>query len=96
MPDPNRTEIIRDDLPDKEWVWGITIGDVEKAYPLERLVDGVAVLDTVNGVELSLVLDEDALSVEVTVVETGELLDNGLGNFWFSWQDFFPETLVFE
>jgi thiol-disulfide isomerase/thioredoxin len=32
----------------------------------------------------------------VQVVSTGEVLGNGVGSFWFSWQDFFPDTLVFK
>ena len=90
-----RSTPIRDDLPEKEWVWGITVGEIAKAYPLDRLVNDVAIRDTVNGVELNLVLNAQARSVAVTVVETGEPLDNGVGSFWFSWQDFFRETLVY-
>lgn len=86
---------IRDDLPAKEWVWGITVGDVAKAYPLARLVDGQPTRDTVNGVELNLVLDALARSVTVTIAETGAPLGNGVGSFWFSWQDFFRDTLVY-
>jgi|GEM_PF-168214 len=87
---------IRDDLPAKEWVWGITVGDASKAYPLARLPASVAIRDTVGGVELELVHDIAARSVAVTVVSSGEPLDNGVGAFWFSWQDFFPTTDVFE
>jgi len=86
---------VRDDLPENEWVWGITVGEVAKAYPLERLPSTKTVFDTVNGVELKLVLNLAARSVTVTVVSTGEPLDNGVGAFWFSWQDFFHDTLVF-
>lgn len=32
---------VRDDLPEKEWVWGITADDVAKAYPLARLTNGI-------------------------------------------------------
>lgn len=87
---------IRPDFPAMEWMWGIQIDGVAKAYPIERLQDGVPFTDTVNGVELSLVPDVEALAIAVTVVETGEPLNNGLANFWFSWQDFFPETLVYK
>ncbi|RKX34361.1 MAG: hypothetical protein DRP71_07365 [Verrucomicrobia bacterium] len=86
---------VRKDLPEKEWVWGITVGDVAKAYPLARLVNGQSTRDTVNGVALNLVLNAQARSVTVTVAATGEPLNNGVGSFWFSWQDFFPETLVY-
>jgi hypothetical protein len=86
---------IRDDLPDKEWVWGITIGEIAKAYPLNRLPDGEPVRDVVDGVELELVLDAEARFVSVVIAETREPLDNGFGSFWFSWQDFFRETLVY-
>ncbi|MCZ6671476.1 MAG: DUF3179 domain-containing (seleno)protein [Verrucomicrobia bacterium] len=86
---------VRDDLPEKEWVWGITVDGVAKAYPLDRLPNNQPIRDSVNGVELELVLNAQARSVVVTVVSTGEPLDNGVGSFWFSWQDFFHETLVF-
>lgn len=87
---------VRPDLPAKEWVWGITVGGVAKAYQLAALPSGQPIRDTVNGVELELVLNAVARSVVVTVVSTGEVLDNGVGSFWFSWQDFFPDTLVFK
>ncbi len=90
-----RTGPIRTDLPEREWVWGIEVGDVSVAYPLARLPNGVPIRDTVNGVELELTHNAAALSVKVIVVATGEPLDNGVGAFWFSWQDFQPETLVF-
>lgn len=86
---------VRDDLPTKEWVWGINVGEVAKAYPLARLVDGQAIRDTVNGVVFDLVLDAAARAVAVTNVQTGEKHINGVGSFWFSWQDFYPETLVY-
>jgi hypothetical protein len=86
---------IRDDLPIKDWVWGILIGDVAKAYSVALLPDGAPIRDFVNGVELELVANQAARSVEVTVVSSGEPLDNGMGAFWFAWQDFFRETLVF-
>ena len=90
-----RTGPIRTDLPEREWVWGIVIGYVSKAYPLARLPDGVPIRDTLNEVELELTVDQAALSVKVIVVETGEPLNNGVNSFWFSWQDFQPETLVY-
>jgi hypothetical protein len=87
---------VRPDLPEKEWVWGIIVGDVAKAYKLAALPNDQPIFDTVNGVELKLVLNAVARSVVVTVVSTGEVLDNGVGSFWFSWQDFFRDTLVFK
>lgn len=86
---------IRNDLPAKDWIWGITVGDVAKAYPLDRLVDGQPVLDTIDGVQLSLTLDAEARSVLVINTATDTPHDSGVGSFWFSWQDFYPDTLVY-
>lgn len=86
----------RDDLPVMEWVWGITVGDVAKAYPLARLPNGAPITDTVNGVSLRLTRNAQARSVSTIIISTGEALNNGVGSFWFSWQDFYPDTLVYE
>lgn len=86
---------VRDDLPTKEWVWGITVGTAAKAYPLARLTNGQAIRDTVNGETFDLVLDAAGRSVTVTNVRTGARHINGVGSFWFSWQDFYPDTLVY-
>ena len=88
-------ERIRDDLPAKEWVWGLTVGDVAKAYPLGLLTDRQSIRDTVNGVQLELTLNDRARSVSVINVATGEPHENGVGAFWFSWQDFYPDTEVY-
>ena len=87
---------VRDDLPAMEWIWGVTVGDVAKAYPLNRLPDSLPIRDNLNGARLELVLDADARSVRVTNLDTRTPLDNGVGAFWFSWQDFFPDTEVFD
>ncbi len=87
---------VRPDLPVKEWVWGITIGDIAKAYPLARLVDGETIRDIVGGVEIDLTYDADALSVFVVEAATGDPIGGGTGSFWFAWQDFFQDTLVYE
>ncbi len=86
---------IRDDLPQKAWIWGIEVENASKAYPIFSLTDGVPFRDTVNGIELELTVDIAALSVKAIVIETGQPLDNGVAAFWFSWQDFYPETLVY-
>ncbi len=89
-----RVDEIRPDLPAKAWVWGIDVDGVGKAYPLERLIDGEPVLDTFNGVNLQLTLDEAAKSVAVINLDTGEEIV-GVGAFWFSWQAFYEDTEVF-
>ena len=66
---------------------------IAKAYPRDRLPSGQTVVDEVNGVPLSLTYDRTSGEIEVVNTETGEPV-RGLWSFWFSWVDFFPDTLV--
>ena len=83
----------RGDLPNKAWVWGVESDGIAKAYPRDRLPSGQTVVDEVNGVSLS--LNYDRISGEIEVVNTDSGVPvRGLWSFWFSWVDFFPDTLV--
>ncbi len=87
----------RDDrFPLKEWVLGLRIGGVSKAYPfsvLERAVDRQGELgDTVAGQRLRIRYDRQHRTAEAFDAEGKPL--NGTMAFWFAWVAFHPRTEV--
>ncbi len=87
----------RDDrLPLKEWVLGVQVGDVYKAYPfsvLARRVDGRGSLhDTVAGRRLR--IDYSAQHHSAQVFDAQGALLPSLTAFWFAWFAFHPSTEI--
>ncbi len=64
----------RAELPKKEWVIGLLIDDLPRAYPLRQLPANVTVHDEVRGTVLELTRRPDSQWVEVKRAESGKPL----------------------
>lgn len=78
----------------KEWVLGVTVDGVSKAYPFSELRKaGGPVSDRVSGRALRIRFDERHRTASVTD-ERGTPLPSVMA-FWFAWYAFHPDTDVF-
>lgn len=87
----------RDELPNKEWVVGVVINGVPKAYPVIQLekLGGRPLADTVGGKSVRVVYDPERQWPKVTEAESGEAIPH-VSVFWFAWQAFYPATLLYD
>lgn len=81
----------RTDLPRKDWVVGVIVEGVARAYPLKSLPPGQPVRDRINSAELGITFDPATQLAEVRRAESGEVLPS-VKVYWFAWQAFYPET----
>ena len=86
----------RDDLKNKEWVVGVVVEGLAKAYPIAELekMGSASLADTLGGVSLSISYDAKAQRVEVTERGTGKAIPS-VRAFWFAWQAFYPRTELY-
>jgi hypothetical protein len=85
---------VRKDMTAKERVLGIEVGGHSKAYPLQRLAAHKAVLeDTLGEEKLTIQIDSEGAVVGVLNAR-GEPVPHTFA-YWFAWQAFHPETLVY-
>ena len=78
----------------KEWVIGVEINGVFKAYPFSRLPTGQHVLvDQVGGQTIQLVFDTINRSGRIYVKD--KLIPSTM-SYWFAWYAFHPDTLVYQ
>jgi len=87
---PNFNESDSTLLPD-EYVYGIEINQIAKAYPRELLPTGVTT-DTVGGVTIIVTSDGGVVSFADSA---GVIIPDTEG-FWFSWKATHPNTLIFD
>jgi len=81
----------RTELPKKDWVVGVIVDGVARAYPLKSLPPGQTVRDEINSVALEITFHPTSHLAEVRRAGSGELLPN-VKVYWFAWQAFYPET----
>jgi len=81
----------RNELPKKDWVVGVIVDGVARAYPLKSLPPGQAVRDEINSAALEITFHPVSQLAEVRRVESGELLPS-VKVYWFAWQAFYPQT----
>ncbi len=85
---------VRQDLPTKARVLGITIADESRAYPLEVLENRSGSLqDRLGGTSIR--IDIDAEGQVVDVVDANGKPVVHLFAYWFAWQAFHPDTTVY-
>ena len=78
----------------KEWVLGLEIGGVFKAYPFSELTKGPEIIhDRVNGQRLLVQLNRPARSATARTND-GTPIPTIMA-YWFAWSAFHPDTLVF-
>lgn len=80
----------------KEWVIGIEINGVYKAYSIKRLskLPQQQLVDEVGGESLMISWDDKAENVRITRASGEELL--AVQMFWFAWAAFHPDTEIFD
>lgn len=78
----------------KEWVLGVTVGGIAKAYPFSELKKAQSPLhDEVHGQRVTIQFHADAQSASA-MDASGKPLPTVMA-FWFAWYAFHPETEVF-
>ncbi len=85
----------RKELPSKEWVAGLVVAGVPKAYPLSRLPKRAEFDDRVGDVALRIAYDPSTRHLAVTRADTGEPVPHTYA-YWFAWQAFYPRTELWE
>lgn len=85
---------LSDELPPKEPVLGVRVGDATRAYPLSELAQRNAPLEaTLNGRAFTITYDRESESARIVQSEEGVTWMYG---FWFAWHAFHPETEVYQ
>ena len=78
----------------KEWVLGVELGPVAKAYPFQELAKTEGrVVDRVGSREVVVTFDAESATAWVAT-PSGEIL-NSVRAYWFAWFTFHPDTEIF-
>ena len=78
----------------KEWVLGVEVQGVFKAYPFSELTKGPDIThDTVNGQPLLIQINRSAHSAKA-LTSNGRPIPSVMA-YWFAWSAFHPNSLVF-
>jgi len=85
---------VRKDLPAKERVLGITIGNEARAYPLSRITQDAGVIEDVVGGETIRIQIDPGGEISGVSDDRKTLLPH-LFVYWFAWQAFYPDTTVY-
>ncbi|MEK7684917.1 MAG: DUF3179 domain-containing protein [Verrucomicrobiota bacterium] len=80
-----RVPTYRTELPKKEWVVGLIIDGIARAYPLKSLPPGQTVRDEINSAALEITFHPASQLAEVRRAGSGELLPS-VKVYWFAWQ----------
>lgn len=83
---------LRDELARKEWVLGVIVDGTPKAYSIADLKSEKSVIDEVNGAQLRIDWDEEG---DHANVRAGDETLPSVRVFWFAWQAFYPDTLLY-
>lgn len=85
----------RAELPKKDWVVGVIVDGVARAYPLKFLPPGQTVREEINSAALEITFDPVSQQAVVRRPESGDVLPN-VKVYWFAWQAFYPETVLWK
>lgn len=78
----------------KEWVLGIELNGVAKAYPFSEIKEiRSPISDQLGGQEVRILFDPQTRSASVTTA-AGQLIPSVMA-YWFAWYTFHPETKIF-
>ena len=84
----------RTELSNKEWVIGIVINGVAKAYPVAILPDRTSFKDQVGNSNIT--ISYDANNKHPTITDTKGKQIPSVMVFWFAWQAFYPNTELWQ
>jgi hypothetical protein len=85
----------RNELPRKEWVVGVVVDGVARAYPLKSLPPGQVVHEEVNADVLEISFHPASQLAEVRRAGSGEVVPS-VKVYWFAWQAFYPHTRLWK
>jgi hypothetical protein len=91
-------------LGQHEFIIGIIVGGIPKAYPLARLIEQGTIKDTVAGISVTLVYDKKANRVKAfTEIEKRSKEDHTqlepipiVRQWWLAWSEYHPESDLFD
>lgn len=88
---------LRSELKRKEWVVGVVVDGVVKAYPLASLssFSDNGIVDVVGSRRIRLRRNDDSDFVNVDDASSGKDIPS-VRAYWFAWQAFYPETLLYD
>jgi hypothetical protein len=81
----------RRELASKDWIVGVILDGVARAYPLKSLAAGRTFQDQSKALEL--IWAGDSQRIEVRQMATGQPIPSVLA-YWFAWQAFYPNTEI--
>jgi len=85
---------VRRDLPIKKRILGIVLHGIAKAYPIASFPKKDIILkDTIGESTINIQVNSDGEVVNVTD-KTGNTLPH-IFSYWFAWQAFHPDTIVY-
>jgi hypothetical protein len=85
---------VRKDLPTKERVLGVTVHGGVKAYAIARITRRAGIIeDKIGDTVISIHISEAGEITDVTD-DRGESIPH-IFSYWFAWQAFHPETVVY-
>jgi hypothetical protein len=84
----------RNDLNDKDWVFGIIIDGVAKAYSIKSLEKSLIVNDKLSNKSLLLEYNNKNKSLKVHDSKGNKI--QAVQVYWFAWQSFYPKTKLYK
>ena len=84
----------RDELEQKEFIVGIIINGIAKAYPIEKLELKGKFTDVIAGKKV--VVEYKRESKTPTFVDADGEVISSVVSYWFAWQAFYPNTLLWD
>lgn len=81
----------RPDLAPKDWIVGVVLDGVPRAYPLDLMEAGQSIHDTPAGLEINRLPNSPV--IEVRHLPTGRPIPS-VRAYWFAWQAFYPGTTI--
>lgn len=78
----------------KEWVLGVTVNGIHKAYPFSELNrSGEVIMDKLDTIEIQIRFDQQHQNARVHDAEGNEMVATMA--YWFAWIAFHPDTQVY-
>ena len=84
----------RRELGKKQWVVGVIVNGLAKAYPIEALKKQPHIKDRIAGQRILLTYDAAARSPSVKRESDGTSVPFTMA-YWFAWQAFYPDTELY-
>ncbi len=83
----------RHELGKKEWVYGIVVDGIAKAYPVAELakLEGEVITETIGATKVSVYYDSETKSANFNRQDNGSPIPS-VNAYWFAWQAFHPQT----